>query len=426
MRITIIGNGITGVTAAFEIRRRHPDWQITMISGESSHFISRPALMYVYMGHMRLEDIKPYADSLWDSLRIELVQKWVVGLDESKGRVLLADGGHAPYDKLLLATGSKPNKFGWPGQDLEGVQGFYSLQDLKSLESASGSLRRAVIVGGGLIGLELAEMLHSRGASVTMLARESLYWNNIMPEAEARLIGEVISESGIDLRLETELVEIEDDGSGRACAVETSDGDRIECQLVGLTAGVSPNLSALEGSDIETGRGILVDEKLCTKVENVFAAGDCAEIVTPEGERNRIEQLWYTGEMQGRIAGRQMSGLTDSSYDRGIWFNSAKFIDLEWHTYGQVPADVGAGGTSSLFWQHDDHRHALRIVHDDGKVVGMNALGIRHRHPVWERWLAEERTVERVIDHLGEGNFDPEFYRRFEPEIAASFREQLR
>lgn len=382
--------------------------------------------MYVYMGHMRLEDIKPYDDSLWDALKIERVRAWVEGVDTQECRVRLEKGKDIPYDKLLVATGSRPNKFGWPGQDLEGVQGFYDLQDLARLEKNSAGLRRAVIVGGGLIGLELAEMLHSRGAAVTMLAREELYWNNVMPSDEARLIGEVIHDSGIDLRLETELAEIEDDGSGRACAVKTPDGERIECQIVGLTAGVSPNLSALEGSDIATGRGVLVDDKLRTDKENVYAAGDCAEIVTPEGERNRIEQLWYTGEMQGRVAGREMAEVDGGGYERGIWFNSAKFIDLEWHTYGQVPANSSAGGLSTLYWQDSVHRHALRITHEEGKVRGMNALGIRHRHPVWERWLAEEKPIEKVLDNLEEGNFDPEFCRRYEPEIVATFKEQLR
>ena len=114
--------------------------------------------------------------------------------------------------------------------------------------------RHAVIVGGGLIGIELAEMLHSRNIHVTFLVREASYWNNILPAEESAMINRVIREQGIDLRLETELAEIVDDGAGRVGAVTTKTGDRLDCQLVGLTAGVGPNLDLVKTTDIPVGR----------------------------------------------------------------------------------------------------------------------------------------------------------------------------
>lgn len=428
IRVVIIGNGITGISAAMALRRLKPTWKITMISKESPFFFSRPALMYIYMGHMRFADTKPFEDWRWDELRIERIHDRVTGVEPERGRVKLKTSGYVGYDKLLVATGSKPNKFGWPGQDLDRVGGFYDLQDLAGLERATEGLKTAVIVGGGLIGVELAECFHSRGARVVMLVREPSYWNNVLPGGESRMVSDVIRSAGIEVRLETELEEIVGEGEGRAVAAVTKEGERIECQFVGLTAGVSPNLSALEGSGIDTGRGVLVDDQFCASAEEVWAAGDCAEIVTAEGERNKIEQLWYTGKMQGEVVGRLMAG-EEAAYDRGIWYNSAKFVDLEWHTYGFVPgemADPEPPASRNLYWEAEDRRRCLRVVHDDGVVTGMNALGIRHRHRVWERWIAEGRDVDYVLDHLREANFDPEFYRRYEPQIASSFKGQLR
>ena len=428
MQAVIIGNGITGVTAALKIRDLQPDWGITIVSEESDCFFSRTALMYIYMGHMRYVDTQPYEPEFWERRRLNLHRARVTGIDTAERRILLERGDPLTYDKLLIATGSKSNKFGWPGQDLAGVQGLYSLQDLIRLEEESPQIQHGVIVGGGLIGIELAEMMHSRGMKVTILAREESYWDNVLPKAESGLINEVIRENSIDLRLQAELKEIVDDGNGRACAVVTGDGERIDCQLVGLTAGVSPNLTALEGSDIPVGRGILVDFGFRTQVDDVFAAGDCAEIITPGDERNRIEQLWYTGKMHGEVVGRNMAG-ENVLYDRGIWFNSAKFFDLEWHTYGQVPngiAEPAPGPERGLYWQHEDHRHAFRLVLDRGKVIGINALGIRFSHRVCERWIAEERSPAYVLDHLREAVFDPEFFPRYENEIATSLKEQLR
>ncbi|MCA9537478.1 MAG: NAD(P)/FAD-dependent oxidoreductase [Myxococcales bacterium] len=426
--VVILGNGIAGVTTALALRRRDRKARITIVSGETEYFYSRPALMYLYMGHMRLQNTQPYEPKFWRQRDINLHKGWVERIDLSAHRLMFSEGGSLDFDQLVIATGSQPNKFGWPGQDLKRVHGLYSLQDLASLEAISDQIKHAVIVGGGLIGIELAEMLHSRGKKVTILSREQTYWDNAMPREESVMVGDVINAGGIELRSGTELKEIQGDAEGRACAVVTGAGDRIECQFVGLTAGVRPNIGVLKDSKLPTGRGVLCDFNFRTQDEDVFTCGDCAEIVTPEGERNRIEQLWYTGKMHGEVLGAVLAG-EDVSYDRGIWFNSAKFLDLEWHTYGQVPP---AGfpqppGLRSVYWENKARRLAFRLVLDtDGAVVGVNAMGIRYRHRVCERWIAEKRPLDYVLSHLSEGNFDPEFYRRYEAEIVGTFQEQSR
>lgn len=424
MHVVIIGNGITGVTVARELRKRSSDARITLVSGESLQHWSRPALMYIYMGHMRPEDTLPYPEPFWAKNRIQRVQAWVEHIDTDAHQLRFADGGTLAYDQLVLATGSQPNRFGWPGQDLERVTGMYSLQDLQRIDQASAGLRQAVIVGGGLIGVELAEMLHSRGVHVVFLVREASYWSNALPPEESAMVTELVRAEGIELRLSTELKEILGDDEGRARAVVTSDGDEVPCQLVGLTAGVRPNLSALHDSGIETGRGILVDDALRTSAPDVWAAGDCAEIRRPEGQRNLLQQVWYTGRLQGERLARNLLGDV-GDYDPGIWFNSAKFFDLEWHTYGTVlpnpPSDE-----QHLVWQDTAARKLLRLVFGpDGALRGMNALGIRYRHRVFERWIDEKRDASYVLGRLSEANFDPELYRRPEPRIVAALRSQL-
>jgi NADPH-dependent 2,4-dienoyl-CoA reductase/sulfur reductase-like enzyme len=419
MNVVILGNGIAGVTCALALRKRRPEWRITLVSGESDAFFSRTALMYIYMGHMRLIDTQPYEERVWRERRIDRVRGWVGAVDVKNARLEFTDGRTLAWDRLVLATGSQPNRFGWPGQDLPGVQGLYSLQDLELLEQNSKGLRRAVIVGGGLIGVELAEMLHTRGVHVTILAREAEYWSNALPVGEAQLVGRVIRDAGIDLKLSSSMRHVEAGANGRAGAVVTDAGERLECQLVGLTAGVSPNLSAFAGGSVPTGRGVLVDSTLRTRAEGVYACGDCAEIVEDGGGRGRVEQLWYTGRMQGEVVAENLADDGQRRYDRGIWFNSAKFFDLEWHTYGQVPPGSVASPTERhLWWVHPNGRHALRIVEREGAVVGMNALGWRHRQDVWTRWISERRSLTEVVKNLRAANFDPEFFRRFEQEIA--------
>jgi len=424
--VAIIGNGITGISAARRLRRLQPDWSISVISGESTYHYSRPALMYIFMGHMRYQDTKPYDDYIWNEEEIDLIRDWVVDIDTEASQLKFHRRDDVmSYDKLLLATGSKSNRFGWPGQDLPGVQGLYDLMDLHALYDNVRHTRHATIVGGGLIGIELAEMLHARNVHVTILVREKSYWNNVLPEGESAMVSRHILEHGFDLRLSTELDQIIAGADGRVAKIRTKDGEDIETQLVGLTAGVSPNIDLVSDTPIDTNRGILVDWTLKTNVDNVYAAGDCAELIVEDAERNFIQQVWYTGRMQGETAAENIAG-GNVKYDPGIWYNSAKFLDIEYQTYGQVPTH-GAEGQTQLWWEHPSGKHGVRLVYEteSRRFLGMNAMGIRYRHRNFEAWIRDGLTIDAVIDQLNTANFDSEFFARHEREMANSFRHQL-
>ena len=423
MHIAILGNGISGVTAARFIRKLS-DHRITIISAETDHFFSRTALMYIYMGHMRFEDTKPYEDWFWEKNRIDLVRDYVQQIDFDNKQLLLKEGNAITYDKLIIACGSRSNKFGWPGQDLERVYGLYSYQDLEAMERFSDDLQRAVIVGGGLIGIEMAEMFHSRHIPVTMLVREQSYWDIVLPTEESAMINRHIVEHGIDLRLQTELKEIIDDGNGEACAVITNKGERIECGFVGLTAGVSPNIAFLKDSALETAKGILVNEFLETNIPDVYAIGDCAQQREVRAGRRPIEAVWYTGRMMGETVAHTICK-EQISYDPGIWFNSAKFLDIEYQVYGTIQTKPEAHHRS-IYWEHAEGRKAIRIVYDgnSGAVIGFNLMGVRYRHEVCEKWLAEQTSVEEVLQQLSFANFDPEFYKEYEEEVVNIYEQQ--
>ncbi len=422
--LVILGNGIAGVTTARHVRKRS-DMDITLISNETDYFYSRTALMYIYMGHMKFEHTKPYEDWFWDKNRLNRVRGYVNRIDTDQKRLHFSDGRTLDYDILVIATGSKSNKFGWPGQDLPGVQGLYSYQDLELLEENTRQIDRAVIVGGGLIGIELAEMLLSREIPVTFLVRENEYWDNILPVEEAKLISRQVRAHGIDLRLKTNLKEILPGADGRVRAVVTEEtGEEIPCQLVGLTPGVHPNIDVVKHSKVKTRRGVLVNEYLETNIPGVYACGDCAEIEVPGESRGRIEQLWYTGRMQGEALARTICG-ERTRYERGVWFNSAKFMDIEYQTYGFV-SNVPREAESSFYWEHPDGQHCIRIVYknSDRSVVGVNLLGLRSRHKVWEQWIAGGMSIDFVLENLARAHFDPEFFDKYEADIVEAYNRQ--
>lgn len=426
--IVIIGNGISGVTAARHIRKLS-DKKITIISAETDYFFSRTALMYVYMGHMTFEHTQPYENWFWKKNNINLKKGYVKIVETNSKTLHFENGETLTYDKLIIATGSKPNKFGWPGQDLKGVMGMYHKQDLENLEKYAPNnkiCKHAVIVGGGLIGIELAEMLSSRNISVTFLVREASFWNGVLPEGESEMINRHIKNHHIDLRLSSNLKEIISDENGHVKSVIIDEtNEEIPCNVVGLTAGVSPNIDFLKSSEIEINRGVLVSKYLETNIPDVYAIGDCAEQREAIGNRRPIEAVWYPGRMMGETVAQTICD-KKFEYKPGHWFNSAKFFDIEYQTYGWVFAKP-AENHEHFNWIHKDDKKCITVEYHSKtrQFVGINTFGIRMRHEVFDTWLTEKKTVNYVISHLQEANFDPEFFKRYENDILKAFNNKL-
>ncbi|MHA7056408.1 NAD(P)/FAD-dependent oxidoreductase [Aquimarina sp. M1] len=426
--IVIIGNGISGVTAARHIRKMS-DKRITIVSAETDYFFSRTALMYVYMGHMKFEHTQPYENWFWKKNQIALKSGFVSKIDPQRSQLIFENGENISYDKLIIAVGSKPNKFGWPGQDLTGVMGMYHKQDLENLEKHAPSkkeCKRAVIVGGGLIGIELAEMLRSRDIPVTFLVRENSFWNGVLPPGESGMINRHIINHHIDLRLSSNLKEIIADNNGKVKSVVIEEtGEVIDCDVVGLTAGVSPNIEFLKDSGINIGRGVKVNRFLETNIPNIYAIGDCAEQHEPIGNRRPIEAVWYTGRMMGETVAQTICG-NKIEYKPGHWFNSAKFLDIEYQTYGWVfgkPKEY----EQQFHWIHQDDTKCITVSYhkETREFLGINTFGIRMRHETFDTWLTEKKDVDYVLKHLAEANFDPELYSQHESAILAAFQNQL-
>ncbi len=425
--IAIIGNGVSGVAAARHIRK-NSDKQITIISFETDYFFARTALMYVYMGHMKFEHTRPYESWFWKKNNINLKKGFIKTVETSSKTLHFDDGDTLQYDKLIIATGSKPNKFGWQGQDLDGVMGMYHKQDLENLEKYAPNnkiCKRAVIVGGGLIGIELAEMLHSRNIPVTFLVRENSFWDAVLPEGESAMINREIIDNHIDLRLGVNLKEIKSDENGNVKSIVIAEtGEEIDCNMVGLTAGVSPNIDFIKNSEIETGRGVKVNRFLETNIKDIYAIGDCAEQHNAIGQRRPIEAVWYTGRMMGETVAQTICG-NRIEYKPGHWFNSAKFLDIEYQTYGWVWAKQREN-EARFYWEHKDGKKCIHLNYDKNtrEFIGINNFGIRMRHMFFDKMLNKKRSVDYVLENLASANFDPEFYKLHESEIVAKFNRE--
>ncbi|HJL17518.1 MAG TPA: NAD(P)/FAD-dependent oxidoreductase [Sandaracinaceae bacterium LLY-WYZ-13_1] len=450
MRIVIIGNGVAGIEAALVVRQREPSWEITIVSEESDHFFSRTALMWVVSGQLSQRCIEPHERDLYARMELTRVRARAVGLDTEGRRVLLAgDLDPVPYDRLLIACGSRPRPGPWPGADLPGVGHFVTMQDLEWLETelhggpshggrpprpdahlahttegspyrprpslfgARGRPRAPAVIGGGLIGIEAAEVMVAAGLRPRFFIREEWFWPIAIDEAESTWVADRMREHGVDVRLEENVEALE--GDDHVERVITDRGE-YECDHCVVAIGVIPNTDWLGASDgegrprgeapaLDDGGGIVVDAGLATSADDVFAAGDCASVPWFDGSR-RPEQLWYTARAQGRVAGRRLLG-DRVAYDRGVWFNSAKLMDVEYTTAGWVNLNL-EDERNWFFEERGAVRSTTRIVLSGERVVGFNLLGRRWDHAVLMRWIEEHRSLGWVLDHLAEASFDTE------------------
>jgi NAD(P)H-nitrite reductase large subunit len=414
MHYVIIGNGVAGIEAAFAIRQRHEpaDAKITVISDETEYFFSRTALMYAYMDKMPRKMLEPYDRKAYDKQQINLVFDRVVDLDADNQRLDMRDGESIPYDKLLLAVGAKPRMVPFGGLDNvdEGIVHLVSMQDLDECERLTKTTDQAVVIGGGLIGVELAECLNFHGVDVTFLVREPWFWPMALGQEEGDIIADHIREHGVDLRLEEELDEMFPDENGRVSHITTNQGNEIDCQMLGIAIGVVSNNDWLEDATTppQIERGIIVDRAFKTTLPNVWAAGDCVEIRMGD-DQTKIETIWYSAKLHGKLAGRSMLG-DDIWYEPPLFYNSTKFFEVEFTTVGEV-IDTPEG-TRTLFRKMPDEPISQRIVlDDDDEVVGFNMLGSRWDHRVLENWIREHRSLDFVLDNLRDAQFDVEFGR---------------
>jgi NAD(P)H-nitrite reductase large subunit len=426
-KIVIIGNGIAGSTLALQLAKEGTG-SVTLISDESSYFFSRTALMYVYMGHLTKEQLEPLSRERWDQSPIQRVNARVLSIDsedkELSFRTSEGDIGQLSYDRLVIATGSKPAFYDWKGQEAEGVLGLYHLSDLEKLEKwapNASACPEAVVIGGGLIGIELCEMLLSRQIKTTLIIRENFFWSSHLPESDAQLVEKHIQSHHLNLIKEDELLEIRADDTGRVASIQTKKGETISCNLVGLTTGVRPNIEFLKTSRLELDKGILVDEYLKTSDPSIYAIGDCAQLRNPLSHRSAIEPVWYTGKLMGETLAQTFSG-QPIPYNPGIWYNSAKFFDLEYQTYGRVhPKALQPENEQHFHWETDEKGMTFAYDKTYGAFLGVNTFGIRLNHRIVSSWIETAITIQEVIRRLEEAHFDPELSNRYYKQINHAF-----
>ena len=306
----ILGAGPAGCRAAQTIRRRDRQGRVILLTDERVPFTNRILLSKEFLTS---DDLPPeravvLPPGSFHAQSIELrTQERIERLDPEARSVELASGERIAYGKCLIATGSRPLELPVPGFDLPGVHTLRTIEDAVALREHARGADRAVVIGGGLIGAEIACALSLRGLHVTLVAREHWLWGHIAPESVGRAVGEALRARGVELWLGGIVVAIH--AAGSQLAVEWSDGELLRAPLVAAGVGVRYNVEFLADTNLlEPGRGVRVDQWLETEAPGLWAAGDVAAFDDPVfGCRHHVEH-WLHAQHQGRIAGENMTG----------------------------------------------------------------------------------------------------------------------
>jgi NAD(P)H-nitrite reductase large subunit len=397
MRHVIIGSGPAGVTAAETLRKADAAAEITLLCGEGEPPYARMAIPYLLKGDINEAGthIRKAPDH-YERLRICLVQARAQAVNTAARAVDLGDGRRLPYDRLLIATGSRPSRERIPGIDLPGVQTCWTLQDARAIVARARPGTRIVQMGAGFVGCIIMEGLLSRGVDLTILVRSGYMVRRMMNPTASGLIRRWCETKGVKILTGTQPKALRANGSG--LQVDLGAGRTLPADMYLSVTGVDPNLDFLAGSGIEIGRGILVDANLETSVAGIYAAGDVAESADCLTGKRQLNAIQPNAVEQGRVAALNMAG-RPARFKGSFVFNVLTTLGLVASSFGEWQGTPGGESTEVL----DESRYRyLSLQFDGNRLVGANCVGFSE-HIGALRGLIEGRlrlgaSKQRLLD----------------------------
>ena len=368
----IIGNSAGGIGAAEAIHEVDKAGAIIIISDEPYPAYSRPLIAEYIAERCPLEKMLFRSADFYEKNNIStLLGKRVERLNINEHAIELDDGGRITWEKLLLATGGLPIVPRIEGIGARGVFTFTTLDDAKVIDQFLNGANKAVVIGGGLIGVSATEALVKRGIEVTIVEMKERILNTILDESASAMEEQALRQAGVRIITGHTITEISSDSSKKVVSnVILDDGRRIPCELVIVTIGVQPRTELVFSTGIKTNRGIVVDRYMATSTLDVYACGDAAEAYDFIYGKNRLIPIWPNAYLGGRIAGFNMAG-TPSEYQGVTVMNSLKYFGLDIVSAGIVsPPD---DNYEVLSQKYSDGYH--KVVLKDGLVVGMVFAG---------------------------------------------------
>ncbi len=399
MKLVVVGNGMAGIRTLEELLRLEPElYEITVFGSEPYPNYNRILLSPVLTGEQTIQDIILNDQSWYDAHGIRLhLNCTVTQINRVRKEVIANDGTVAKYDRLLLATGSNPLILPVPGKDLKGVITFRDIRDVNLMIDAAGKLKRAVVIGGGLLGLEAANGLAMRGMKVSVVHLGSTLLDRQLDHAAARLLQENLQGRGLEFLMNRQTAAIVGDEHGAVTAIAFKDGTELATDLVVMAVGIRPNTSLAEQAGIHADRGIVVNDTLQTYDPGIYAVGECVShrgmaygLVAPLFEQAKVAANHLAFHGIGRYSGSTIS-------------TKLKVTGIDVFSAGDF---TGNADTEAITLADPVGGVYKKLVIKDDRLIGACLYGDTVDGAWYFRLIREGKSIAELREHLmfGEGS----------------------
>jgi nitrite reductase (NADH) large subunit len=393
MKLVMVGNGMAGVRTLEELLKIAPGlYDITVFGAEPHPNYNRILLSPVLAGEMTLNEIVLNDIAWYEANRIRLyMNKKVVTLDRVARKVVASDGTEETYDRLLLATGSNPFIPPMPGKDLPGVISYRDIKDTDEMIDAAAHHKHAVVIGGGLLGLEAANGLKLRGMEVTVVHLMPWLMERQLDKMASGMLQQSLEAKGLQFKMEKQTAELVKGESGRVCAVKFKDGEQIPADLVVMAVGIRPNTELAESAGIQCNRGILVNDTMQTFDPRVYAVGEC---VSHRGIAYGLVAPLFE---QAKVCANHLAEFGFGRYAGSVTSTKLKVTGVDLFSAGNF---MGGADTEEIVLHDASGNVYKKLVLKDDKIVGSVMYGDTADGAWYFQMLREGRNVSDIRDHI--------------------------
>ncbi|MFT4923155.1 MAG: NAD(P)H-nitrite reductase large subunit [Haloarculaceae archaeon] len=397
----IVGDGIAGSSAAETIREKDPDADVTVITDEGEALYNRILIKEFAKGKLPAAPISIHEPDWYEERDVDLeLNTYVTGVDPDAHEVYTHEGEVYEYDKLLVATGGTPAQVPVENSDADGIHHFWTFEDARGIREHAADSDKGIIVGAGLLGIDLAAVCAAQDIDAHYLMRGNRWWRYALSLEGAEIIHDALEEHGVTPVFDSGVDRFEVDDDGYVEAAVDPDGNRYEGEFCGIAIGLDFNTEWLQGSGVETDNGVVVDEYMQTNVDDIYAAGDITEFYdTIIGDRAQ-NGAWGSAKEQGSVAGENMVEDAEAASFRWVSSYSITHFDFPFLSFGHP---TRGDEEAERKYSDDEWR---RLAFEDGQLVGGVLIGDLSQQSTFKQIIREERQVADQKEVLLEPDVD--------------------
>ncbi|MDS0222003.1 FAD-dependent oxidoreductase [Haloarcula sp. S1AR25-5A] len=399
----IIGDGIAGASAAETIREADPDASVTVLTDEGEALYNRILIKEFAKGKLPEAPISIHEPEWYEERDIDLqLNTHVTDIDPDGHEIHTHKGDTYEYDKLLVATGGTPAQVPVENSDADGVHHFWTFQDARGIREHAAEADQGIIVGAGLLGIDLAAVCAAQGIDAKYLMRGNRWWRYALSEEGAEIIHEALKENGVEPVFESGVDHFEVDDDGHVTGAVDPDGNHYDGEWAGVAIGLDFNTEFLNGAGLELDDGVVVDEYMQTNVEDIYAAGDLTQFYDTILDSQAQNGAWGSAKEQGSVAGTNMVEDAEAEEFRWVSSYSITHFDFPFLSFGHPTRgdDEAERKYSDSEWR--------RLAFEDGQLVGGVLIGDLSQQSAFKQLIREERKVADKKELLLEKEVDLE------------------